>query len=248
MTSCDEIEAVLGSHRECAATPQGTRVSTQCLYPSFEPVKVYVVKIGEGYKVHDGAGAVISAWDHAREGAVINRALAKHAARYKLDLVENHLQCSVPSINWISAAIVAVANASAAAAYSAIEHAVAAAENLLKEKIFAELLEVSPEKNIAKNYEMPGASGRQYIFDYGVQFPEDRLLLIDAVSPHHVSINSKYTAFSDASLIQGGVNLRKFAVYDKPLSHDDVALLSQVADIVPLLSLQRGIRADFHVG
>ena len=39
-------------------TDEGVRLETHCLYPSFDPVIIYVAKVGDGYKVSDGAGAL----------------------------------------------------------------------------------------------------------------------------------------------------------------------------------------------
>lgn len=240
--TCEDIASVLGSLAHCVQTSEGTQVATHCLYPSFDQVRVYVVRVGEEYRVHDGGGAVRSAWEHSREGAVIQRALLKQANRYGLKIREDTLECDVKEREWLGSAIMAVANASAAAAGSAVEHAVAAAENLLRQRI-AEVLESTiTSSKISEGFELVGASGKQHRFDFGVSFSNDNLLLVDAVTPHHVSVSSKYVAFADSSRIEGML-VQNMAVFDRRLSEDDVSLLQQVtAAIVPIGGLREGIK------
>jgi hypothetical protein len=86
-----------------------------------------------------------------------------------------------------------------------------------------------------------GQSGKEHHFDFKIADKQGRILLIDAVAPHPVSIYSKYVAFSDVSR-DGGRESRRFAVYDRPLEPADVSLLQQVADLVPMESLEPGAR------
>jgi hypothetical protein len=62
------------------------------------------------------------------------------------------------------------------------------------------------------------------------------VLLINSVSPHHNSVSAKYVSFSDTE----SPRENKVAVHDRPLVADDVALLQQVARIVPLITLRSG--------
>jgi len=244
--SCKEIWDALDRLKECVSTDAGMCIATQCLYPSFEPVRVYVVKIGDSYRVHDGGGAARSCWEHARDGGTVQRALTRQVGKFGIELNEERLGCDAINIDWLSSAILAVANASAAAAHSALEHTVAAAEGALRDRIYSVLASIIAESKIAKSLEVVGASGKSHKFDFGVTLSTERMLLVDAVTPHHVSIASKYVAFSDASKVEE-MRLDKFAVFDKPLAQDDISLLQQVADIVPFQSLRTGIeRARLH--
>ena len=119
--SCDEIRLAFAGVPDCIETDEGTRLTTHCLYPSFDPVHVYVAGFGSGYKVHDGGGAVRSAWDHGRELSLIRKMLSRQAAIYRLGMIEDALVAEVSSLDWVAAAISSVANASASAAHAAVE-------------------------------------------------------------------------------------------------------------------------------
>ncbi len=195
--ACEDIRAALASLSGCEETDQGSRVTTQCMYPSFDPVAVYVVGYGDGFKVHDGGGAIRAGWDHARDAHLVRRMLVRQAAAYHLKMVDDSLVVEVPSKDWLASAIVAVANASASAAHSAVASAVNAAEAALKDRIYQILSETVPVPRIRRAYELAGASGKLHSFDFGVQREHDGWLVLDAVAPHHVSISSRYVAFSD---------------------------------------------------
>jgi hypothetical protein len=225
----------------CTETEEGSRVTTHCLYPSFDPVNVFVVRFGDGFRVHDGGGALQSAWLHGRDEVLIRRTLAKQAARYQVHIVDDVLVADVPSTDWLTPAILAVANASAAAAHAALDRVVSATERVLRDRILSVLKATVAESEIAVEYEILGQSGKLHRFDFAVKEPRDNLLLIHAVAPHHISVSAKYVAFADV-IHREGVRTDRFAVHDKPLESGDVSLLQQVADIVPVKSLQHGIQ------
>ena len=114
---CADINAAMGLGELCEETDDGARFATHCLYPSFTPVTVHVVKLGEGYRVSDGGGALRNAWVHGREVALARRMVSREAERYHLRVsAEGSLVADAPTIEWLRAAILAVANASAGAA------------------------------------------------------------------------------------------------------------------------------------
>lgn len=238
---CDQVLSMLNTLAECVETHEGTRVGTHCLYPSFDPVRVFVVGFGGGFKVHDGGGAIRCAWDHGRNFATIRRSLKKQANIHRLDLVEDTLVATIPSWDWLVSAILSVANASAAAARIAVEHASMSTEDSLKERIEGLLYSMLPASSIVKDYEVAGRSGKKYGFDFAVRRHGLNWLLIDSVIPHHSSISSKYVAFSDTR--DNDTTEGRFAVYDKPLDDQDAALLQQVTALVPFGSLPSGIRS-----
>jgi hypothetical protein len=238
--SCDDIRTALGKFGGCVETEHGSRITTHCLYPSFESVDVFVGRYGDGFKVHDGGGAVRSAWIHGRDEPLIRRMLHRYADRYQIKVSDDALVADVPNIEWLTIAILSVANASASVAHAAVEHLVAASEGLLRERIFAVLRRVVSESKISKEQDVIGRSGKLHKFDFLVRVERDNMILIDAVTPHHISISSKYVAFADVQSESSGY-YKKFAVHDRPLASDDVSLLQQVADIVPFKSLEPGI-------
>lgn len=90
-------------------------------------------------------------------------------------------------------------------------------------------------------FDLRGKSGKRHRFDFVIQERTGALTLIDTVSPHHVSIASRYVAFSDVSGLNGAVH-GKFVVHDRPLDPEDVSLLGQFADVVPFGSLRPGLQ------
>tara|TARA_R110002074_G_scaffold381650_1_gene560870 strand:+ start:618 stop:1364 length:747 start_codon:yes stop_codon:yes gene_type:complete len=238
---CDDVRAALSSFDLCVETDEGARVSTHCLYPSFSTVHVYVAKLGDGYHIHDGGGAYRSAWNHACDDAVIGRAMLRHSLKFRVAVRNSTLVVDVPSADWLKSAVLAVANASSAVAYAAVEHVVATTENRLKDRIFNTLRTVVGEKAIGRSFDVIGRSGKIHEFDFGVKY-DGSLLLIDAVSPHHVSVSAKYVAFADAGANDNDGSLSKFAVFDRELDRSDVSLLQQVADLVPIRSLDLGVK------
>lgn len=244
---CEQLKKLLTGFPQCVETEQGTRFTTQCLYPSFDPVEIFVVKYGDGYRVHDGGGAARSAYDHGRDVALAHRMLERFAASYHLQVIENSLIAEAKDEEWLLPAILAVANASSSAAHATVERVVIASEAFLKERIFGVLVETVPQKSIAKEYEVRGKSGKIHSFDFAVHRVSDGWLLLSAVAPHHVSIAAKYVSFADTGEMTDTVRGR-MAVVDKPLEQEDVSLLQQVADIVPFTSLREGVKREMARG
>lgn len=231
---CEDVRAAMGVGEICEETDAGARVVTHCLYPSFEPVAVFVSKFGEGYRVSDVGGAVRCAWRHGRDEALSRRTLSREADRFHLKVSDYALVADVPSIEWLRAAILAVANASASVAHTAIGKAAAAVESHLKERIRETLTHITPAERIGTDVEVPGNSGDVRHFDYSVRIANDNLLLLNAVAPHHSSIAAKYVAFADTKGIEG---VSRFAVYDRKLEKGDISLMMQVTELIPLAAL-----------
>lgn len=238
--TCDDIKAALSAFEVCTETEEGSRVTTHCLYPSFDPVNIFVVRFGDGFRVHDGGGAVRAAWTHGREESLINRMLSKQAVRYQIKVLDNALVADAPSIEWLAAAILAVANASAAAAHAALDRFVSATETVLKDKILALLNKTVSPSSIAVDYEVAGKS-KMHKFDFALKESNGSLLLLNAVAPHHISVSSKYVAFSDV-LHREETKTDNWAVHEKDLEPSDISLLMQVAQIVPMKALPLGLK------
>ena len=235
--TCDEILAALSEGAICENTPSGLRVTTHCLYPSFDPVSVFVAKHGDGFLVSDGGGAVASAWDHGREG--VDKILAKASASFGVSHSGGVIEAKADSAEWLQAAILGVANASASAASAAVERAVAASEHAIADAIFEALSRIIPRAKIAREFEHRGASGKRWRYDFGAS-ANDNLLLVNAVAPHHASISAKYVAFADTP--ESETEVRKVAVYGAKLEVADAALITQVATLVPIRGVESGVR------
>lgn len=234
---CDDVRAALGSAEFCEETDRGARILTHCLYPSFEPVSVFVARFGDGYAVSDAGGAVAAAWAHGRDD--IKKILRREALRFGVEATGDAIQAEASSIEWLRTAILAVANASSSAASHAVERAVLANEKVLAERIYETLAKVVPVQKIAREFEYRGASGKNWRADYAIVTDFSRLI-INAVTPHHASISAKYVAFADIEASERAVE--KFAVFERPLESDDKSLITQVAALVPIKSLAAGTR------
>lgn len=235
-----QISEALGEFGVCENTERGTRVTTHCLYPSFEPVSVFIISSKVGFEVHDNAGAVTSAWLHGRERSAIGKILAKSARTYGCDFDKDVISCRAFEQKAIYGAILSVANASADAARAAVGKEAAQSEESLVERTHG-VLQRSPQKlELRKEFEYPGKSGKHYKFDIAA-FRDEDLALFEIVLPHPYSIAAKYLAFSDTETRSG---LYKYAIYDRVLPPEDRALMSNVADLVSFTSF---VKSRDHV-
>ena len=119
----------------CEQTEEGARIATHCLYPSFESVRISVARMGDNYIVHDGSGAFNTAWLHARDEAMILNSLREACNKFHLALSNKAIIARIDSVDWLTSAILSVANASSLAAHDAVAKIVAAAEEALVDRI-----------------------------------------------------------------------------------------------------------------
>lgn len=240
---CSEIDAAFRAFPTCSETEDGVRYTTHCLYPSFEPVEVFVRAGASGFVVHDGGGAARAAWRYGRDARTVESAIARQAALYKLSVRDESLTAEAAASEWLPSAIMAVANASATAARAATEVAPSlplVSEATLRDLVKEIISEIVPVASVGTEFPLRGKSGKRHRFDFVIHERSGALTLIDVVTPHHVSIASRYMAFSDVSGLDGALH-GKFAVHDRPLDPEDVSLLGQFADVVPFRSLKPGL-------
>jgi hypothetical protein len=236
---CSEIKQHLDVLYQCLPTEEGLRISTSCVYPSFSQVFVYVNNIGHEFVIRDGGGAAAVAWDHGRDEPLIRKTLTKEAQRFRIQCEGNVLVAKAASADWLPAAIMAVANASSLAAHAILDHVVAATESDIASRIYRALLKVYPEPKIKRDYLIEGGSGKHHCFDFAVGEVGKRMVLLDAITPHHSSIAHKYTAFADVKPLLSGT-AQSLAVFERPLEAEDAALIQQVARLVPISSVPEG--------
>ena len=241
--SCASLGLFFSAFAVCEETADGARIATHCLYPSFEAVHVYVVKVDNKFIVHDGGATERASWLHGRDHHGITRAINKQAERFHLDNRDGRLVGEAVSEEWLPSAVLSVANASALAANNAVAKMVVAAESALIKRIGSTLEKMVPAARIGREVPIKGRSGGERRFDFAIRRDDKHTLLINGVSPHHTSISSKYVAFSDSD----GEKEDKLAVYSRPLQTDDTALLQQVATIVPIAALESRAERIFHV-
>jgi hypothetical protein len=232
--SCDDIKIALADFSNCEPTSNGSRIATHCVYPSFDPVRVYVAKFGDGFIVHDDGGAYRNAWLHGRDEAMIKNSLKDFGSKFHLVLKDKVLTANVDDKEWLGTAIIGVANASSLAAYDAVAKLVASAEEALVDRIGRDLEGNIGPRLLAKNVEVRGVSGGYRHFDFAIGATRENPIYINGILPHKNSIASKYVAFADTDVDVS----HKLAVHDKPLHSDDTLLLRKVAVVLPLASLK----------
>lgn len=140
---------------------------------------------------------------------------------------ERRISLKIDAAEWLETAIVAVANTAASAARSALKDNNKKAERDLADVIY-ELLEPRLAKGtVTKGFPYLGESGRRYKFDLAVQ-GKDHLTLIETVTPHAISVNSKYVALAD---VPSEAAVKKIVAHNNDLSQEDILLLQNVATV-----------------
>lgn len=238
--NCSDLSELTKWQSRCSQSDEGARLLTDCLYPSFEQVTVYITRHGDGYRVTDGGGAVTVAFRHGRDEYAMKAALTLASHRYSLTVAEGVLVAEALSADWVLPAILAVANGSAIAAMAAVEHISAAQDNDFKLRILEHVSRVFPIQNIAADFVYRGASGKTWNIDFAL-IRSGQPILIKSISPHHVSINSSYAAFSDIHALSGE-DIPRLSVFERRLKAEDATLIRQVADLIPFASLEEGTR------
>lgn len=211
----------------CKETENGARIRTTCVFPSFEPVFVYIVKYGDGFVVHDAGETMGVILSHGQDGDVAKRFIRAECKRYGLALENRRISLKIDALEWLETAIVSVANTASTAARLAIVETNKKADRELADVLF-ELLEPKLAKGtLAKDFPFQGASGRKYKFDLAIQ-AKGKLTLIQAVRPSPISVNSKYVALSDVPTEDP---IQKIAAHNNDLAIEDILLLQNVATV-----------------
>ncbi len=224
---CDIILASTSSLWACKETDNGARIRTTCVFPSFEPVFVYVAKLGEGFVVHDAGETVAVIMAHGQDGNAAKRVIRSECKRYDVAFGERGISLKIDASEWLETAIVAVANTAAAAARNALKDNNKKTERDLADVIY-ELLEPKLAKGtVTKGFKYLGQSGRHYRFDLAVQ-SRDHLTLIETVTAHPISVNSKYVALAD---VPAEAEVKKIVAHNNDLSQEDILLLQNVATV-----------------
>ncbi len=236
---CNTIKDLLSDWRVCEEREGQVIINTDCLYPSFEQAKVGITERRGLFEVSDIGGAVASVLSHGKEGKALDSALSEATRRHCLTRRGDCIVVSVESLDWLPAAILSVANASALAARTALIDEEQTAKEVLFDEIDRSLVSLSQEMVsirkefiVRRDYFAEGRSGKRWKFDFAVK--ANKQILIKTVSPHGNSVNANFVAFSDMEANADSINL---CVYSKEPNAEDVRLLNQVASVVPLRGL-----------
>jgi len=232
MLECSELIGLLDARRFCERSPFGTKIVTQCLYPSASPVYVHIARgARDDFRVSDGGGAAHVALAHGRDSWSVDAGLRAARDLFSLELQNEELVANAPTREWLPNVVAAVANGAVHAANVAITHNHQSKQKTLKQEIGERLIKTVPDRFLASDYEYRGRSGKVWGLDFAILLPNP--ILIKAVTPHHNSIASTYTMLSD-TMSEGNRRLSVFA--RRPLD-EDAALLRQVSEMVPLRSV-----------
>lgn len=234
---CSEILQLIDARRTCEVSEFGTRIATHCLYPGSDRVFVHVRASGDQFKVSDFGEAAQCGLTNGRDWRGIRKGLQQAATKFSLEQEGDALVASVQDSTWIPNAIAAVANAAALAASIAAEHSAMSQQKKLHDEIGVRLKEIVPAKLLAHEFSYVGRSGKQWQFDFAVTTPEP--ILVEPVKPHANSISAVYTAFADISANDN----RRIAIFDKRPVNEDTALLRQVSELMPIVSMNSGFAA-----
>lgn len=227
--NCADLNSLLTRIPRCAEVEGGVRFATHCLYPSSDPVHVFVAERRNGFRVTDGGGAWRSAQQVGRATeSIFDAACRRHSVEAKGGVII----ADSPDSDWLYPAAVAVANASAMAARCALDLG-ETREKSLNVAIYETLSRHVPKHRIARNYEYRGRSGHMWPIDFAVMRSDT--MLLKSVSQNGNSINSNYATFGD---IGESSEVVKLSVFDGDLKQDSAALIRQVATLVPLKALE----------
>lgn len=239
---CDEVAALLRKPSLLREEGSACIVPTDCYYPSSELVCAHVTKIGDSYRVTDGGDLARVVFLHGRGNAALAGGLELASTRFELLVDGDTLVAEAPDAAWLPSAIRAIANGAALAAYEALGVASAARDKSLVDAIVEAVSRVVAYDKISTGYKAIGASGKEWTLDLAIT-GLSRPILINAVKPHPNSISANYTAFSDI----GDANVVRWAVCREPLKAADAILMSRVAKVMPLLTVEDGTRSLLSV-
>jgi hypothetical protein len=234
--TCEELSALFG--RAYQGLPDGEKcvVVTDCFYPSFDRVRVHVERRPSGFRVSDGGELAGFIFLSGRDASAAKSGLELAARYHSLEVDGGRLVVEVTA-DWLSAAVLAVANGAALAAHEAMGVLRSGeSDNSFVDAIVEAAARVFPPSRIKRPYKTVGESGREWTVDVGlvgVSAP----ILIKALKPHPTSISSAFTAFSDVDR-----KLTRWAVYRDELSTPDVSLMLKVSSLIPLYSITDHLR------
>lgn len=244
MTLQERVESAVSTAWPRIEAKDGlVQVPTTCLYPSNSIVTVFVEPKMDGFIVHDDGRALdefeASSLTVGEPRRVLSQAVRKTGLTVSSAgaIVSRRLQ-----FDEVPGAIAIVANASRDAARYLLDHARAPKRNF-RGSLESELDRRFP--NLWKrDTRVPGESTKLHRFDYSVDLPGERTLLVDAVVPDASSINSAVVASLDVTQARNHqIELR--IVYDDHVrwTSADLSLLRVGARTVPFSSFPQTLAA-----
>lgn len=241
---CDLIVSAL-SDLQCEDTPYGTRVLTHCLLPNFEQVAVYIQTHLDGFLVHDGGAGFDVAFDEGHNSSLVKGFMREFSALYGADSNDYQIFARALSPAWLPSAVLSVANASAAAANALVASAGddRTEDREFRERTYSALCDAFNSDHVPRKIKRRGRTGKLYTFAFGVTH-KNSVVLVDTVTPNPISVASRFTSFS---AVGGRKDYGAFLTYVRELPAPDSALLSEVADVLPLEALVASVEREFRI-
>lgn len=217
--------------------PDGrTAIATHCLYPSNQTVTVYISAGKNEIMVSDGGGSVDVMTLHGCSIPNMDKFLDRFCRPKGLKVKNGEIYSPLLPIEAFQAAVVMVANASAAAADYGVKQKKTASyrgDRNIREKI-RQMLEDRWKNQVETHKNLIGKSNRKYSLDHVVSLRSDMMLVVDFVTQNPAAINSKVVAHWDLGLSGNGNFLRNI-VYDNDQEWESANLnvLQTVATLTP---------------
>ncbi|MEO0548400.1 MAG: hypothetical protein AAFZ91_00660 [Pseudomonadota bacterium] len=249
--SVELVTGILGERPGYALTDIGVRVPTDCTYPNFDTVHVFVQSLGQSsFIVSDAGESWVRLSDFRDAPLKSDESHFKKVARlYGVDFSSNQprgvfkepsklkpsqafgdeqgpkvISAVARSADWLKSAILSVANA-ASSSLSGLQRENTTSGADFEDLIYEALYQKFYQYRVEKQVEVSGGTGKSYRYDFAIQM-RDRSVFINAVSKHGASINAAYRVFADTP---GIATPNKIAMFQKQLDAPDVALLQSVS-------------------
>lgn len=217
-------------------------VPTLLSYPNGKAVQAYVEGGSESFVVSDGGAAAMNFVALGGNGIAAHRILKSSATAFGLRVgAEGWLHSGQVSADHLPSFIAMVAEGSLHADEAMRKLARRQNESHdFKEEVNGELRRDQPRPVVRRKH-LLGASNKQHVFDFSVDFGE-RTLVVDAVVPDANSINSAVVSHLDLRHAQNP-NVLQLIVYNDRADwrKADLALLGVGAPAVPFSGLRRQI-------
>lgn len=210
-------------------------VPTSCLYPSNAAVTVYVRGGSKfGAIVSDEGRAVDELTACNREILDADRFLSRFCRRGGLRAKNGKITSPRVGVEQLAASIAFVANASAEAATWGLQSLKLRSRRNLRKDLETILGRTFPSEHITRDRRIEGKSTRSYRFGTVIRLEQERLLLVDPVTPDPNSINAHAIAHLDVNQREDD-NILQRLVYDDEdgWRASDLNLLQMAATLVP---------------
>ena len=244
MNTAQYVRQTIGSIFMAVEHDDAVSVTTSCLYPSNSLVTVFIRGGPNGAVVSDDGRAIDELTALNRDIPNADKFLRKFCVKTGLEAKNGKIFSPMIFGGQLPAAVVFVANASAAAVSWGVNKLKVSRARDLRKELEDVLAQSLPASRIERNYRVEGQSTRNYRFDHVVHLGS-QVLIFDPVNPDANSINARAIAHFDVGNRKDDQILQHL-VYDEDENWktSDLGLLQMAATIVPL-SRADGVVRDY---